>query len=1358
MSFCKIKPDSKLYDEIFAHLNHRKNSIFLYYFFITPQFLQEYSSKITLDKNGEPTFESILPFINSNNAASNEAKIKNLQTNLNKDLDLLPINEIVSKAVKFNQTNKDYVAKVVDFSGQSSAIVVTELDENSTKFKADLEKALKTFEAIDRHLTSLGTPIKLLNSNIMQFEDALLKPEMLGESVDNLYGVVNLANNIKGFNALSEEYAHFVLENLREDPIIMRLESMITEEVAREVLQDEYERVTNYYQLRGREDLIAKEVLGRIYSNVISNNINQTFLPSNLFLRGLNKIINFIEKLFGKTSMQQVHSIVSNISNELGTYNKTKTPHKFIGTKELQQFKMFGEELAHTAERVDKLTSTFNTVITNLGKHVMLFKDKERESALNLREDALFEKIVEASSKNQTIEGLLLYVKESVDLMKHAEQNLRDIQKVLMTSTEPSKKVVVTNAHRLREIQSYLDSYKDPIKQVISLCNGLITKRDTLPNGLTISNELLSEIYIEATNVNSLLNSLDDSTKILGKQSLYYFYKEFFEAEGKDSITDPNGNVITLMDILEETKGDINLITRWVQSASNADDNLIKLADRTIQDKQQEIRQRAQEITTQIIELDQKFKLDGGGSTDFIYEKNAEGLPTGFLLSNVDYAKYYKDRENFIKTNAEYNKPDLPETEKAKLLKFWEEDHQDNLKQSIEVEINGKMRKKVRDFKIPYPKLYSSNALDKLTPAQRAYYTEYMKLKNELDFLLPPSKVHPYMAVQKLIEDTQEAILNDKLKNGSATKNAMQTLFNNFKINVNDEAQYAFKQVLTNFDKSIHNQIPIYYNHLVEDKKMLSMDASSSLADYAVMAINYAGMHEVVDIMEITKDIAKIRKFKRVSNKKSLVDKFTFKGKEFETDAEGQSAMTNIVARLDEVIETQVYGISRVEGTKFLGMDTNKALDTLIKYTSWSMLGYNTFTGINNVIVGKVQAFVEGSGQNSFTWKEWLEGDAYYATQIPKMMSEIGTTKNTTKIGLIGDYFNVGLKWKERIKEKKFYANSVQNTLNQFNASFMMTAGEHHMQMSTALAILKHTKVRAANGTEITLFDALDVVTTEHNGTVISGRLEVIPGTTNLDGSEITKKQLRDISLQIGKVNQSMHGIYNVEDAMGAKRYAIGRALTMYRNFIIPTMNKRFIGMTGKLPYDFYTHTFSQGYYTTAYNAAKDIFLNLKNNKENPFDVLTKITDESSEINKQFRRTQEANLKKFATEILSLIALTIAIFLLFSGDDDEEDKTWWNRSAYYFLKRLQLEMMFYVSPFSTGETILVSPTPILAPIKKTWALFSSIFTGYHVLETGPYKGHTELHRDFMKWLPIYNNVYDFFHLNEDDKRFKIFEK
>ena len=473
------------------------------------------------------------------------------------------------------------------------------------------------------------------------------------------------------------------------------------------------------------------------------------------------------------------------------------------------------------------------------------------------------------------------------------------------------------------------------------------------------------------------------------------------------------------------------------------------------------------------------------------------------------------------------------------------------------------------------------------------------------------------------------------------------------------------------------------------------------------------------------------------------------------SDALINTQKTKAYKRIESLIETQVYGKARSTGRTVLGMDTNKMLDALIKYTSWSMLGFNAFTGINNIVVGKTQMFIESGGSEYFTWQEWLEADATYVRNIGPVFKELGTPVVSSKLGLIGQMFNVGLHWKESIKSKEFYKNGIENVLSSFNASFMMTAGEHHMQMSTALAMLKHIKV-LENDKQISLYDALKTEEVTYNGKVIDGKISIREGVTNLDGSEISKKQIRDIGLQIGKVNQKLHGIYNAEDSMEAKRTAAGRLATMYRNFIVPTVNKRFRGAFGtKVPYDYYFNDYFEGYYLTTFNFIKD---SIKKQRYS-YSVLRAAYD-------NLKPKERANIRRMAAEVFNIAMINMALFALVAlgGDGEEPVDTWTARAAYYFLKRNQLEAMFYLTPWSTFETILVSPTAVLSPIQNFGKLFYSTITaplggyGSEILESGNYKDHSKLYRDAMKAAPIYNSVYDFMHLHQDDKRFKIFEQ
>ena len=1371
MSYCKLKPESKLYDDIFDRLENRENSLFLYEYFKTNSFIKENKDVLEFE-NGEPTFESIKSFIDFEVAASPKAKINAFTKELNADTSLLPITEVAERVVKFNEEHPSFIAEIVSINKQGNDIVVHETDAQSLDKKNTLENAVKTYKTINKFLADLGIPITILDANIMKYEEGLLRPDRLYNTVDDIFGVLNIANNLSGLNTIPEEFAHFILENIKSDPIIQRTLSQIDDNMAKYILGDEYDQVINYYNNKNRPDLIQREVLGRIYSKMLKGEqITKPIPYKNLIQRSLEKLKQFLYGIFSASSPAAFQSRLNSIVSTLKPLTDYNTLKEIITPDTLREFKLTGDVLAHTKENVDLLRKATGVAMDNLAQHIAIYRDKEKSSTFNNKELEIYKDIKQAFYSGKYFKGLLDYAYESSTLMSSIYSQMASIIKEINGDKEPTRITLLENAHKLKEIKNYIDSYEEPITMISALLNELELGNYKLPADIYISPEDIEALTRETRNIYALLLRLKGNYHQLGKKTLYHFYKEFFSKEGTGTRLDRDKKTqIDLMDTLEISDSDITLLDRWLQAASASSDNFIGLIDRAIQEKQQAIRQTSQEIEHKIIQMDRKFMVDGGKSTSFIYEKDDNNIPTAYLanplFSRNDFNKAFKA---FQETEAYKTASETGQESKAK---EWYSDNTIDYDYEIEyTNSKGEITKRYRTYRIPSPTLYPSKV--SFTQAEKEYFDSYIEIKKQLDFLLPPTKVAPFLAVQKLVENAAEIIENNQLKMQDMTKNLIENTTNLVKVIENDEMSYQgsdgnkikFKlnlkkdksdiptKVLTNFDKSIHYQVPIYYTSILENKRMLSQDASSALIDYSIMANNYSGMHEIVDFMEITKDVAALRKIKRVDNGRPAKSTFNVDGIEHSQDAEINSTGSEAYKRIESLINTQVYGQTRLKNGTILGMDTNKALDALIKYTSWSMLGFNFFTGINNVIVGKTQMFIESGGKQFFTMKEWLAGDAEYMKNVGAVLAELDKPITTSKLGLLSEMFNVGLHWKETSKGRNFYKNEIENVLSHFGASFLMTAGEHHMQLSTAIAMLKHIKV-LDNGTEISLYEALEPKQVKYKGKVIDGKMEIKKGVTNLDGSAITPKQIRDIGLQIGKVNQKLHGIYNQEDAMEAKRTAVGRLATMYRNFIMPTFNKRVRGMFGtKVPYDYYFHDYFEGYYTSTFHFMRDIV----KNKPKTITALVGIWNSLSE-------NEQANCRRSLREVLNLVMINLALFLLVSlgGDGEEPDEVWLNRMAYYMLKRNNLEALTYVMPWATFETILVSPTAVISPIQKTGKMIGSLITypfghGSDVLESGKYKGETKLYRDFVNALPVYNSVYDFFHIHEEDKRFKIFQ-
>ena len=139
------------------------------------------------------------------------------------------------------------------------------------------------------------------------------------------------------------------------------------------------------------------------------------------------------------------------------------------------------------------------------------------------------------------------------------------------------------------------------------------------------------------------------------------------------------------------------------------------------------------------------------------------------------------------------------------------------------------------------------------------------------------------------------------------------------------------------------------------------------------------------------------------------------------------------------------------------------------------------------------------------------------------------------------------------------------------------------------IAVLLHTKVKYKQGgveKETTLYEAFDVEKDE-NG---QGTLFIKDGYYLNDGTEITDEYLDVIKDTIKYVNTSMHGAFNTEDRGMIHRYAIGRLIMNFRQWMPAHYARRFKGRY----YDPLLRQFREGYYRTSYYFLKNLVMDLK--------------------------------------------------------------------------------------------------------------------------------------------------------------------
>lgn len=1400
--FVKGKKDtySKLFTDLNKIIKDHDTVIDIYGISTSTDFIETYKDRLIFDVNGEPTIESVLPLINTREI-KDPAFIKYRFTQqLNQNTQQYDITSIVEKAVNFNKDSVNYAAVVVtDKTGRSTINVVERNDEVNFQVQ-QLQKCYNAFKKIDSFLKSKGVTIKWLNSDVMHNEDGLMIPENLRKASTGLFGVINLANNFAGYKVLTEEFSHFIIENLKSNRNIQRAEQLLSDNphLIRDILGDEYDTVVQYYTDRNRTELIAREALGRLMAQAITNNIE----PDNsIFQRVKNAIRNFINQFLittkEKQSLDTLKSDIAEILNDVWTNDA-------INDTTLEFFSRFGDTLAHatteTSYITHKIQDAKDHLIANMLKYVQVYKprvslsdEESTEIDINAQVKHQLDVFMNDLKEHSMMESMNNFANEAIVILNRNLQALRDIANMKSFTF----KQIRNKASVLTQIKNLVETYREPIIDYWNVCEEIIKN----PEGSEVAKNNAQLLQNLLSTVQSLLASTENVFVNTNRSFLYFVLKPYFEKDGIKYI-DQNGRerIVTLSQVIDMSMGDISILNRCALAAANTDDLWVQLVDYYIQQQKERARQATLLTDHRVTTMDRVLRLSGMQDTSWMYVKS-NGTPTGFLISQYDYIRFKEERN---KEKQRLSKLGLSEDEQVTKLKIWDDSHTESYKVTREYTTkSGEVKTWTREYRVP---IYKSNALNNLTSEQRKYYDAYLKIKHEMDWYLPQTITHPFLAIQMRMGSVAEALLTSKQGIMGGFVNSLNTLKNDWLfLSDFDYGEYGPNMTLMQklqdrlnsttsfventtlrFDNTPYRTVPIYFVKPLDDMKALSTDATTALREYVIMATNYHYMHSCVDIIELIREQNKVRQIKDVKQHNMVTEQFKYGDESVTRDASIPTTSSNVYKRVEELIDMNFYDITKAQGSAITEkLTTAKLADLLIKYSSFSMLGYNLYSATNNITAGKYQLFIEATGGEYFNHYDLMKAEKEYWKMIPKFLADIYKPHSVSKLQLLMEMFNIGQHWKENIRSSRAYKKALHAAASKsvLNSSFMLEMGEHNIQTVGALAfligyklykgpIVKDERGRITNKEYVSLYDALSYnVVKDSSGNVIDATLKFddkYKDYVNKDNQKLNlsfgSQDLTNLTLLIGKVNQDMQGIYNTEDQMVAQMYAVGRFAALYRRHIVPQMQKRFKSFgKGRGVYNFKSKQIEEGYYVTFMRTMIALLLPMKSHYY--------TADQQQELGNFLSRWhllkdsiltthQKSNLKRFVAEMGLLLTLSILSAILNAGLDKDEKDPWTHRQLLYQMKRLELDGTAYFPPSMVSSllNILVSPTAVISPLQKWVNVVQAIPNRHKILKSGPYKGHSRLYAEFMRALPIYPHVYSFVTLNKNDSRFKIFDK
>lgn len=1345
-AYCSIIPtlnvggkqvESQLFKGLSNMFKDREVVKTIWAFTKTPAFTSNFPN-VKVDKNGEPLLselENILDLSESFGNKITSQAIKRVSGELDSKGNLIKyksIEEATDKINKFNETHKEYVA-TIGIRG-SDFIIQT---ENKTKANAIQVTKEKFNSSLNNKLynivRSLGFEVEKVDNptyiGVFNPVDAL-------QSSNKIKTIIKIANNQAGEDAFPEEFAHFAIAGLQDNLLVKRLlETLNNDELVKKILDGKYDNYADLYNQN--KERIKLEAAGKLLAKALKGEITPEVQDRQSLL---DRIKQYIKKLFSRFTIQTVDDAITEANREASNLASAIVTDS-IGNDQYNVSQIIDShtlyELKEAENDADILQKNAQKALELYAKQVEILQQKAKSPIINKdvwkRLKNLNDRITE---KNYTA-GCLYFIN---NCLSEVEQLKNKIDSIKETSDSLSGLANINEVcNMLKQLKVLSDCY-------FPIINDLIDIKELADEGIVeIAEADAKDITELSTKVASIIKNLNKNYVKLRFSTVEEFLKIWWGEDKLVQITKDKTQALSLKALLEHAAKDITFADSLVNSMSDCSDPILSLLDKIVKTQMEKRDSRLRMMDENIRAIHNKLN----GDTSFMYERDENGKLTGRIISDIDYAKYnaaYKAEKQRL-----YKNKDLNYYQKQQALRKWEEAN------TVPIVIDAEMERVER---VPNSKIYYSSALDSLTPTQREYYDSMITFKKSLDALLPAIYISTHKAVQ-MRNDNLQILMDNATNPKKALSLYLSSIKDDFVRRADDTefGEFNGKQVHLGLDKNPLKKIPIYYTTELEDMDRLNTDFTSAITAYAAMAVNYNEMSEVVSGLELTKELLKEREVVQTSGDKAIEETFKILGKVFHRNYTKPGKETRIGKRLDDYFDSVLYGqMKKQEGTITIGkveIDTAKALDNLKRYSGVVGLGLNTFSAIANETVGKIQLWIEavagsvgemvGNNNTYFTLKDYAWSKVIYNKELPKLLSEVNSTKKTSKMALMIDKFDALEEFYSNLKRAGYYQGPLSRLVGNSTLFVLQNLGEHVLHTRTMLAMLNRQKVKV-NGKVMSLYDAFDVITyTDKSTGGDVSTLQLKPGATWEDGTKITDEDLTKIRYKISKVNQSMNGAFNEVDKGAIHRNALGRLVMQFRQWMPAHYARRFASKR----YDPLLEEYREGYYRTFGN----LILNTMSD-------IVKLQYHVGTNWNQLTAYQKTNIVRSITELTIFATLAAVINMLGPVD---KNKGYWGREAdkmlRYQLKRMKLEtgasIPFHSDFLNNAKTILQSPAAAIKPLDNLFNVFKFWNMGIEI-EKGKWKGYSVYEKDLLQVLPVYSHYKRIKDLADWDYMFQVF--
>ena len=277
--------ESRLFKDLLHYTSNNRELAKEYYGIgINPKFLEKVQGSAKFDENGEITFQSLRSL-----AKLNVGK-DNLLNTLNKDINsgIYDYEEAITRLQSFNrnsQFNNEFMATIKSTTDGKYYLSVVEKNP-SNELALNQEISNRTLQdRIKYYLNKAGVSIEFIEND--EKVNGRYSTKNAKKTADDLYQLIQVANGKNVTGVLAEEAGHFAIGALGNSPLVERLMRLLTPEVQKQIVGDEYD--SKYLGESSR-----REIAGTLVGQAIAGNIDDRAPWQSL----VKRIVNTAKRIF----------------------------------------------------------------------------------------------------------------------------------------------------------------------------------------------------------------------------------------------------------------------------------------------------------------------------------------------------------------------------------------------------------------------------------------------------------------------------------------------------------------------------------------------------------------------------------------------------------------------------------------------------------------------------------------------------------------------------------------------------------------------------------------------------------------------------------------------------------------------------------------------------------------------------------------------------------------------------------------------------------------------------------------------------------------------------------------------------